>query len=304
MSNESSPNNLKRSESDSKVTINDPHDLREAVKVSLAETKELINFVDGLKPLIAKLKINNDDLNDLSEVVSMLPLRGLALDESAERLIKLQHRGIELTSEQLFVLASTDLFVEKAQHVLSRRSKNLYRAGTLTIIATFLLLVAGSIFIGSQIRQGVPDDVLGVKSVVTQAGTITQLLTNPTHALILRIFQATALSAFVLVGVKYLIGLGRSFFHEAESLRQRRHALRFGRLYVYLNSGSVELDKLQEAFQWNKEAHTSYLDMKPEIITETVIQRLIDAAAKSPTESVKAITETLIAIAGKVKKEK
>ena len=273
MSNKSSPDNVKRSESDVKVAINDSHDLGEAVKVSLAETKELINFVDGLKPLIAKLKINKDDLNDLSEVVSMLPLRGLALDESAERLIKLKHRGIELTSEQLFVLASTDLFVEKAQHVLSRRSKNLYRAGTLTIIATFLLLVAGSIFIGSQVRKGVPDDVLGVKSVVTQAGTTTQLLTQPTHALILRIFQATALRP-CFSWRENLIGLGRSFFHEAESLRQRRHALRFGRLYVYLNSGSVELDKLQEAFQWNREAHTSYLDMKPEIITGTLFKDL------------------------------
>lgn len=87
-------------------------------------------------------------------------------------------------------------------------------------------------------------------------------------------------------------------------LRQRRHALRFGRLYVYLNQGQVELDKLQEAFQWNKEVITSFLDMKPEVITETIIQKLIDAAAKSPTESIKAITETLLTVTNKGKSEK
>jgi hypothetical protein len=267
------------------------------------ESKELIELLGKLKPLVEDLQIQTHDLSDLSEVVAMLPLRGLALSEAAERLLRLKNKGIELTQDQLFAIASTDLFVEKAQHVLTRRARRLYRAGAFTIAATFLLLLGGASVIIWQISNGIPDDVLGLR-VIQGAQGINTVATNATHALILRIFQATALSAFVLVGVKYLIGLGRSFFHEAESLRQRRHALRFGRLYVYLKRGDVELDKLQEAFQWNKTVNTSYLDMKPEVITETIIQKLIDAAIKSPGESVKSVADAVASVAAKARKKK
>jgi len=262
------------------------------------ETTDLAKTLERFEGSIGEL--SRDDLRDLSEVVSMLPLRGFALEEAATRLRKLESKGIKLTEKQLFAIASTDLFVEKAQHVLTRRSKDLYRAGTFTVIVTFCLLLAAAFFIGYLILHGIPTDVLGYE-VILENGT--NVATNSTHALILRIFQATALSAMILVSAKFLIGLGRSFFHEAESLRQRRHALRFGRLYVYLKRGDVELDKLQEAFQWNKDVYTSYLDMKPEVVTETVIQKLIDSVTKAPTESVKSVTDTLLAIIGKSKKE-
>jgi len=271
--------------------------IEERFKNVADETTDLAKTLERFEGSIRQY--SEDDLRDLSEVVSMLPLRGFALEEAAERLVKLESKGIKLTEKQLFAIASTDLFVEKAQHVLSRRSKNLYLAGSATVVVTFILLLITAIFISCLILKGVPLDILGYE--VNVRGEV--FLVNSTHALILRIFQATALSALVLVGAKFLIGLGRSFFHEAESLRQRRHALRFGRLYVYLKRGDIELDKLQEAFQWNKDVYTSYLDMKPEVITETVIQKLIDAAAKSPAESIKAVTDTLLAVVGKSKKD-
>jgi hypothetical protein len=229
--------------------------------------KEIQEFVD-----FAKGKADKHDLKDLEEVIALLPLRGKALSEAAHRLKPFEK---QLTDDQLFSLASTDLFVEKAQLVLTRRSNSLARFGAVTIICTFLILVLAASFIGVQLRA--PLDERIVASV---------------NALLLRIFQATAFSAFVLVGVKYLIALGRSFFHEAISLRERRHALRFGRLYVYLKKGKIDLEALEQAFQWNKESKTSFLDMKPEVVAETLLHKLIESIAKVPPETVKVILRT------------
>jgi hypothetical protein len=225
--------------------------------------------------LLAKKGASKDDLIDLQSVVSLLPLRGVALEDSARRLKDLEKLGMKLTSDRLFALASTDLFVEKAQLVLTRRSDKLFLSGTLTIISTFLILLTAALFIAWQLKKPIDENVM-----------------RSVNALILRVFQATALSAFALVAVKYLVALARSFFHEATSLRERRHALRFGRLYVYLKRGEVDVELLQEAFQWNKETRTSFLDMKPEVVAETLLHKIVEVFTKTPPEVMKIAVDT------------
>lgn len=236
------------------------------------------------RPPITRIKLwqfwklgSRIDQRDLDSVVDILPLREEALEEAINGLKRLKAitQDFNLTDEQIFALASTDVFVEKAQRVLTRRSRSLYISGIISTSLTFFILGLSIYFIYLQVAEGVPKAII-----------------DSTQALIFRIFQSVALSAFILVALKWLLTLSRSFFHEALSLLERRHALRYGRLFVYLKKGIIDDKILMEAFQWNKETQTSFLDMKPEVISETLFHKVIDAIGKLPPETVKAIAET------------
>lgn len=242
------------------------------------------SIIPPVRPPIKRIKLwqvwklgSRIDQKDLDSVVGILPLREEALEEAINGLKRLKSiaQEVNLTDEQIFALASTDVFVEKAQRVLTRRSRSLYISGIISTSMTFFILGLSIYFIYLQVSAGIPETVI-----------------VSTQALIFRIFQSIALSAFVLVALKWLLTLSRSFFHEALSLLERRHALRYGRLFVYLKKGVVDDKMLIEAFQWNKETRTSFLDMRPEVISETLFHKVIDVIGKLPPETVKAIAET------------
>ncbi len=211
---------------------------------------------------------NRSDRRDLDAVIDLLPIREKAL---LEAISGLKNLNVNLEMDQLFALAATDVFVEKAQRVLTRRAIALYVSGGIAIFVTVVILIAATLFIAHQLNQPVDEKII-----------------QSTRALILRLFQATALSAFVLAAVKLLVSLTRSFFHEALSLFERRHALRFGRLYVYLKKGAITDKRLEEAFQWNKESRTSFLDLKPEVVAETILHKAFETVSKLPPETIKA----------------
>ncbi len=151
--------------------------------------------------------------------------------------------------DALFRLAAVDLFVEKAQAVLTARARRMSRAGALSSLVAVAALTGLSGYIAIQAAQ--------------PAEQISQ------NELILHVVSAISLGAIVLVAVKYLIALARSFFHESVTLLSRRHALRFGRMYLYLNPGDVELQHLLDAFDWNRGGESSFLDIKPGEIGQT-----------------------------------
>lgn len=165
-------------------------------------------------------------------------------------------------------LAAADLFVEKAQAALTQRSRKLYWSGAAITFAAVILLGGAIAFAFSRLIA--PHDAN------TKLGT---------QDLILAVFQALAFSAFIFVAVKYLIALSRSFFHEATHLLERRHALRFGRLWLYQNPKVPNIDDMMKAFNWNKETTSAFLDIRPEVMTRTIFNDVIDALAKLPTET-------------------
>lgn len=216
-----------------------------------------------------------DDINDLRAVIGGLPLRHQALIDAIRRFQETDEElnSNVLTPKQQFNLATIDIFVEKAQFVLTRRSNRLFNLGAFSISGVIVLLI-GAYVVAFQISSVTNNDI-------------------STNLLILKIFQSVALSAYIYVTVKYLIALGRSFLHEASVLRERRHALRFGRLYAYLKKGDVTLKELQNSFDWNRTTNTSFLDVNPSTITETLLHRLADAVIKAPTETIKVIAEQI-----------
>jgi hypothetical protein len=225
------------------------------------------------------------DRSDLERVKGLLPTRDEALGKARDGL-KRVYDG--LTDEQLFALAATDVFVEKAQFVLTRRSRLMYISGVVSIVLTALVLWFAAREVLIQIGEPLP-----TMGNLDPKGSVVSTQILPMSVVILRIFQSTALSAALYVAVKLFVSLGRSFFHEALSLLERRHALRFGRLYVYLMKGVIEdEERLEAAFHWNKETRTSFLDMRSEIIAETLIQRVVTEVGKVVPAAVKIVAAT------------
>ncbi len=274
------------------------------------------NFIIIIASLILSLllnlffrnKIDNDNqIQDLDNAKNIIFKRDVRLKEAVCNLhttfsnFKTPEGKDLLTDEQIFFLSSTDLFVEKAQAVLTRRGKFLIRAGVVTMVGAFFLLTMGfaiAIFSQNPHFQNIAENVFqrmdssdkDKKTVQknTNAPATTQPFANSTEAylqsqndstsrwqvLIFSLFKTLGITAYIYVSVKLLISLSRSFFHEGLSLFERRHALRFGRMYIYLKKGVVSEKWLETFFQWNKETKTSFLDMKPEVVTETLLHKL------------------------------
>jgi len=243
------------------------------------------NLVNGSKPktyekIISPFKFWNwsrrQDQLDLIWARDILHFREEALIKAFEgfNLLRQKHADLILNQNQIFALASTDVFVEKAQRVLTRRARFLYVAGTISTTLIFIILGAVICLLYLHI-QDLPPEIV-----------------NSTQALIYKIFQSISVSAFVIIALKWLLNLSRAFFHEASSLLERRHALRFGRLYVYLKNGRVDEKQLMEMFQWNKETSSSFLDINPNMVAETWINKFFETIGKLPPEIVKALGES------------
>ncbi|GAA4748454.1 hypothetical protein GCM10023350_36730 [Nocardioides endophyticus] len=225
-----------------------------------------------------------DDLSDLDAVGQILTSRAGVLSDAQESL-----RAMGYDEEQSRKLAAVDLFVEKAQRVLSRRAQRMFTRGTTYAVAAALMLVGAIGFTGWRMEHSSSE------------------VDPSTQQVVLMLFQSLALAAIIYVSVKWFVALASSFFHEAVSLWERRHALRFGRLYMYLNPDEVKLADVETAFQWNKQSATSFMEISPAAITDTVFNKLVDAMATAPPETAKAIAEAIAsheANAGTQKKSK
>lgn len=163
-----------------------------------------------------------------------------------------------------YLIACVDKFVDEAQQVLTARAKSYYVFGTMAIIAAVgTLIYAGLLAYESLLTIEIP---LRAYSLAYQ---------HPTQYVIMRIFSALAVATAVYAIVKTALSYGISFFHEGTRLLDRRHALRFGRLYMYLKRENYNFEELEEAFQWHMDAQTIFQTISASNITESVFHNLI-----------------------------
>lgn len=133
--------------------------------------------------------------------------------------------GEELDRANAFQLAAADLFVEKAQVHLTQRADHYTVAGgmfafmALAIIA-FMIYVTGFVIDVSKYLTG-----------------------DSWKLLILLVLKAAAVAGFAGAAIYFCASLSRAFFHEATTLYNRRHALRFGRMFVYLKFGASKTER-------------------------------------------------------------
>ncbi|QNT69363.1 hypothetical protein HQ394_08580 [Defluviicoccus vanus] len=158
-------------------------------------------------------------------------------------------------------LASVDVFVDKAQSLLTSRAKLLFAIGIVCALPAVALLL----YVSYRLYH-------------TPLSSITEN-TNPLDGYILTIIalKSTTTSAFAAGAVYVLVSMAKAFLHEATVLFNRRHALRFGRLYLYIKKGDVSLDEIQRVFKWNDEFATAFKEIKVDGIAKTIAGQLADA---------------------------
>jgi hypothetical protein len=124
-------------------------------------------------------------------------------------------------------IAAADLFVEKAEIELTIRARIYAFAGTLLAISCFLVLA----YMVAQIMT------FDIADFITDVGGLTW------QVVVLTAFKAAGLAGFAGAAVYFAASSSRAFFHESAALLNRRHALRFGRMYVYLKYGETSADR-------------------------------------------------------------
>lgn len=182
------------------------------------------------------------------------------------------------------VLAATDVFVEKAQRLLSERGMLLVVIGCATSsIALFLLLYAAYAVYNSTIGEILPS--------LTYHGYDEKII------LTIAIFKASSAGAFLGAAVYFLSHLSFVLFHEGLNHFNKRHALRFGRLYVYAKRGDISFEEMVQAFKWHDEFTTAFRGFKADHMTNSPFSQL----TRLPPELMKEIVDAFKVIASKIK---
>ncbi len=163
-------------------------------------------------------------------------------------------------------LAVTDVFVEKAQYHLTQRGVLSYILAILFMMLTAAIAWAFLIYIG-------PTNLTSDR--------INALNSLNNNGLILAIIQKLVSGTVFLAGIYLSASFARAFLHEGTILFSRRHALRFGRLYVYLSDGKLTGEDLREAFGWNFSPSTAFTRVKPEQVTRGLVGQVGDAFEKA-----------------------
>jgi len=171
--------------------------------------------------------------------------------------------------ENPVALASTDVFVEKAQKFLSSRAWWYFILGSFTGLAAIAVPVSSAVYLFTVKIKDILELQAGEKEI---GGAMLAAL----------ILKASSATAFLGAATYFLVSISRAFLHEATVLYGRRHALRFGRLYVYIKNGKVSFKELEQAFNWSKEFPTAFRDINPDKVVRLPISKLIDALAETP----------------------
>ncbi|WP_243313083.1 hypothetical protein [Fundidesulfovibrio agrisoli] len=147
-------------------------------------------------------------------------------------------------------LAVTDLFVEKALAYMNRKARSYQRAARmLMILGTVTVVLAAAVAYG-----GIKPNEAAIQSVVGQ-GWLGLLFAFAK--------SFTFYGLMVLIAV-YSYRMAQAMFDQAERIKDRRHALRQGRLFVHLNGGRLTLEEMEQAFNWNVSQANAFSKFNPE----------------------------------------
>lgn len=171
--------------------------------------------------------------------------------------------------ERAYRLAVTDLFVEKAIAYLEvdygtyiRNGKALFTLGFFTIIIGIVLSFVSTFtdlsisLLKSAGHEGLADSLSEVNKMAASKETWQEFA-----SLFVRTFT---LFGFLVIFTVYCWRLGKAMMDQAERLRERRHSLRQGRLFIHLNNGKVSAEELEKAFDWNVSKGNAFANIPTE----------------------------------------
>ena len=114
------------------------------------------------------------------------------------------------------------------------------------------------------------------------------------QSVVYKVLATAGMVGLVLGAVYVLVMVARASFHEGTILRNRRHSLRLGRLFLYLKLTSAsnahdlrELKKsqlnaieMESIFGWNLESSSAFKDIKGEAVTGTLFGQVLQTVQK------------------------
>lgn len=184
-------------------------------------------------------------------------------DQSTKGFIYPEYDYDEVSEKKLRVyrLATTDLFVEKAISYLEEDYNRYVLHGIALFSAGF-----ASIFIG--IVTSFASFFFGRSSGSANfAGNIVDILHGRQlfpHEFISVFVKGFTFYGFLVLFAVACSGLGKAMMDQAERLRERRHSLRQGRLYIHLSNGEVTIEEIEKAFDWNVSKGNAFANIKVE----------------------------------------
>jgi hypothetical protein len=141
-----------------------------------------------------------------------------------------------------FQIAAMDVFVEEAQQSLNTQAFRQFWWGVGLALFAVVLLGSGFWYIAAR-PFGEPAEWSD-------------------YTLTLRIVTAISLGGILVLAVVFVMQLARASLHESTINYSRHHALRFGRLYVYLFPGQLTYEQVEKAFGWTGMFSTGFQWMK------------------------------------------
>lgn len=149
-------------------------------------------------------------------------------------------------------LAVTDLFVEKALTYLNRKARIYSRQGFLLITLSFFsIAIAGCVALANMNSTDLFQDFKTHEYLAT-------------HMIIVGFTKSFTFYGLIILFAVYAGRMGKALFDQAERMKDRRHALRQGRLFVHLNGGKLTIDELDKAFNWNTSQDNAFYHFNPE----------------------------------------
>lgn len=185
----------------------------------------------------------------------------------------------ELRDRQIpndFTLATVDVFVEKAQRELTTRAEQYRWWGSATAVGAFALMILAALVLFVPIVLG----FLSPPKEVAQPHLLAVGQRTDWGAVVVSLVRYSTLGAFVVGAIMYLVFISRALLHEMVVLYQRRHALRFGRLFIYLHPDKISVTELQAAFNWNAEYRSAFKDIRAEKLVQLPAGRTVEFAAE------------------------
>lgn len=189
---------------------------------------------------------------------------------------KLNELTNETAAERIYKLSVTDLFVEKAIHLLDVQAKQYKKFGMLAFAIASMIIVIGA-FIAATQANVIPIDIVKSynnnmpvvdSSLITEKNLKDYMDSQESFALI-NAFMSFAKSftfyGLLVLSAVFLKRYGKASLDQAERIHDRRHALRQGRLYIHLKDGNIKsVEELEKAFNWNSSQNNAFADINTE----------------------------------------
>lgn len=216
-----------------------PFQTNQDYKISLKVYKRLLLRYSILRD-IERLEKRYDAYAETK--MSVLPLPAEPPPRAADK----EEAGPSNPDLRVYRLATTDVFVEKAIAYLEDDSEEYKVKGNRSYYTAFFFVLSG-IFISTYF--------LFAKIPLPPSTT-------------LEFFQQL-LPKFTFYGMLVLLAVGlcrygKAMLDQSERLREKRHALRQGRLFVHLKNGELDINELEKAFAWNAYMANAFGNMQTE----------------------------------------